>query len=233
MTMQYFTEESLAAPAPVSEIQSNKSRVASGKIVRFIVTVQLILLLAHWFVYQTWVSFRGDPDPPGATAMQVVLFLLSLSFVGASLLGHRYSNFGVRLLYRIAVTWLGFFNYFFFAACVSWASYSGSRLLGIPLSKPMIADSMFGLAVLVSIYGVINARWVRVKSVAVKLLNLPATWRGRVAALVSDVPSGTLTVRDSCAVLSRSWPNCGRILFSSPVICTTAARWMQRRLLRH
>ena len=44
--------------------------------------------------------------------------------------------------------------------------------------------------VLASLYGVVNAAWTRVRRVAVKLPNLPESWRGRVAALVSDTHLG-------------------------------------------
>src|SRR5258708_9125814 len=63
-------------------------------------------------------------------------------------------------------------------------------MLGLHLGRPIIADTMFGLAVLASVYGLVNARWVRVKKITVKLPNLPISWRGRVAALVSDVHLG-------------------------------------------
>jgi predicted MPP superfamily phosphohydrolase len=46
------------------------------------------------------------------------------------------------------------------------------------------------LAALAGIYGLVNAHWPRVRRVAVKLPNLPAEWRGRVAAVVSDVHLG-------------------------------------------
>jgi uncharacterized protein len=190
MTTQYLERQRLGSPAPATEIESHSSVNVRNRVAGFVAVVQLVLLLAHWFVYQTWVSFRADLDPPGATVLQVVLLLLSVSFVGASLLAFRYSNSLVRLLYRIAATWLGFFNFFFLAACTSWSIYLGFRLLGLPLNRAITVDSMFGLAALVSIYGVINAPLLRVRRITVKLSNIPATWRGRVAALISDAHLG-------------------------------------------
>src|SRR5438876_7685694 len=102
MTTQYLTEDPVASPAPIREMKSHRTPSVRGRIAGFLATVQLILLLAHSFVYQTWVSFRGDPDPPGTTVIQAALLLLSFAFVGASLLTFRYSNSLVRLLYRIA-----------------------------------------------------------------------------------------------------------------------------------
>src|SRR5947207_2346444 len=92
MTTQYLEQQRLTTPARETEAQSQSTPHVRGRIASFVVTVQLILLVAHWFVYQTWMSFRPDPDPPGATALQLSMFVLSLAFVGASLLAFRYSN---------------------------------------------------------------------------------------------------------------------------------------------
>ena len=46
------------------------------------------------------------------------------------------------------------------------------------------------IALLASLYGVVNAAWTRVSRVSVKLPNLPESWRGRVAALVTDTHLG-------------------------------------------
>ncbi len=188
MTTQYVSEEPLTVPATLNKIQAHRTPTIRGRIAGFVTAVQSILFLAHWFVYQTWTFFRVDSDPPSIT--QAVLALLSISFVAASLLAFRYSNFFVRVFYRIAAVWLGFFNFLFLAACACWMVYLGIRLSGFPVNRPLIADSLFGLAVLAGIYGIVNARWVRVKRITVKLPNLPASWRGRVAALVSDVHLG-------------------------------------------
>jgi predicted MPP superfamily phosphohydrolase len=187
--MQYIAEESLTPPAAI-DTQTHRMPNLRARIAGFVVTIQSILFLAHWFVYRTWTVFRADSNPSRITTLQVALVVLSVSFVAASLFAYRYSNLFVRLFYRIAATWLGFFNFFFLAACLCWMIYLGGGMLGLHLGRPIIADTMFGLAVLASVYGLVNARWVRVKKITVKLPNLPISWRGRVAALVSDVHLG-------------------------------------------
>jgi len=160
------------------------------RIAVFVAIVQSILLLAHWFIYETWIGFWPALDPPGITGPQAILALLSISFVAASLLAHRYFNGFVRLLYKIAAAWLGIVNFLFLAACLSWISYLVARLTGLHLDRPALAASLFGVAILVSVYALINARWVRTRRITVKIPNLPQSWRGRVAALVSDVHLG-------------------------------------------
>jgi len=209
VTTQYIAEESLTPPAAVD--QTHRMPNLRARIAGFVVTIQSVLFLAHWFVYRTWTVFRSDSHPLGITTLQVALVLLSVSFVAASLLAYRYSNFFVRLFYRIAATWLGFFNFFFLAACLCWTIYLSARMFGLDLGRPIIAETMFGVAALISAYGLVNASWVRVKKITVKLPNLPISWRGRVAALVSDVHLGHVNgfrfMRRIVAMLRRLQPD--------------------------
>jgi predicted MPP superfamily phosphohydrolase len=81
-------------------------------------------------------------------------------------------------------------NFFFVAAYSCWIAYGVVRLVHLRVSRPAIAVTFFALALLVSIYGIINGASIRVKRITVKLRGLPASWRGRVAALVSDAHLG-------------------------------------------
>ena len=161
-----------------------------SRIAVFIVIIQSILSLTHWFIYATWTDFRAIPDPPGITALQGVLALLSVSFVAASLLAFRYFNTFVRLFYTLSAAWLGMVNFLFMAACLCWTIFFAVRLTGGHVDRPLAAAVVFGLAILAGVYGLVNASWVRVNRIIVKLPNLPPAWRGRVAALVSDVHLG-------------------------------------------
>ena len=51
-------------------------------------------------------------------------------------------------------------------------------------------ELLFGAAVVAGLYGVFNASWTRITRTTVRLANLPAAWRGRRAALISDVHLG-------------------------------------------
>jgi len=161
-----------------------------ARIATFVVVIQSILFLAHWFIYKTWTSFEARLDPPGTNGWEATVMLLSISFVVASLLALRYSNVAVRAFYRLSAVWLGLLNFLFMAACLSWLIYLGGGWLGLHLARPTIAAMVFGLALSAGIYGLANAQWTRVKRIKVKLPNLPPSWRGRRAALVSDVHLG-------------------------------------------
>ena len=156
----------------------------------FIVIIQSILFLAHWLVYETWISFLGPRAPLEISALQVAMAALSISFVSASMLAWRYSNFLVRLLYKIAAVWLGVLSFCFWAACSCWLVYGVAALAGSHVNRRELAEVLFGLAALASLYGIVNAARTRVNRITVKLPNLPQSWRGRVAALVSDTHLG-------------------------------------------
>jgi predicted MPP superfamily phosphohydrolase len=160
-----------------------------------VAAVQIVIFLATWFVYETWTTFQASPDPPGLTWLEIAVALLSVSFVVASLLAFRYSHFVVRLLYRIASAWVGILNFLLWAAAGCWVVYLAGLLTGFDLRRPAVAVVVFGIAAATGFYGMINARRLRVRRVEVKLENLPESWRGRVAALVSDVHLGPVNGR--------------------------------------
>ena len=160
------------------------------RIVVFLATFQSLLLALHWFVYKTWASFRRAPDPPGISWLGVAVALLSVTFLTASLLARKYPQFPVRLYYTASAIWLGFFSFFVLAACASWLVYGAARLLRLDWQQPYIVLVLFGAAILAGLYGMVNSVRTRVVRISVKLPNLPASWRGRVAALVSDTHLG-------------------------------------------
>jgi predicted MPP superfamily phosphohydrolase len=162
-----------------------KSRIAV-----FVAIIQAVLLLAHWFLYDTWAFFWVAPDPPGISLSQAVVALLSVSFVAASLLAWRYHHFVVRVFYTLASVWLGIASFLFLAACSAWMLYGIALLFGLHPQRQLVAILLLSAALLVSLYGIVNAAWTRVKRITVKLPNLPQSWRGRVAALVSDTHLG-------------------------------------------
>jgi predicted MPP superfamily phosphohydrolase len=161
-----------------------------SRIAVFVVVVQTVLFLAHWFLYNTWTAFWGGPALPGISGLQITLALLSVSFVLASLLAWRSSHVLVRILYTVSAVWLGTLTFCFLAACLCWTIYGGALILGLHPDRRELVVILFAFALMASGYGVVNAAWTRVRRVSVTLPNLPESWRGRVAALVTDTHLG-------------------------------------------
>ncbi len=160
------------------------------RLIVFIATIQTVLFLAHYLLYKTWVYLPGGGDVSGATWIGFALGFLSVSFTIASLLAFRYTNAALRVFYRGAAIWLGLLSFLFLAAVFSWTALGVARLAGRSLNFHATVEVLFGAAIVVGLYGVFNANWTRITRTTVQLANLPETWRGRTAALISDIHLG-------------------------------------------
>jgi len=160
------------------------------RIIGFIVVIQSVLWLIHLLLYETWTFSPAGSDAPGAFWIKLVLGFLSVSFVAASLLAFRYTNAALRSFYRVAAVWAGLLTFLFFAAVSSWIIFGVARLAGVTVNFHRTVELLFGAAVVTGLYGVFNASWTRITRTTVRLANLPAAWRGRKAALISDLHLG-------------------------------------------
>jgi uncharacterized protein len=177
-----LSSASQSRPRPSSNVRSRIPIAVS--------IIQAFLFLIHIAVYATWTYFWGALEYSNAVELRIALAVLSVSFVGASLLAHQYFNPLVRAAYTIASVWLGLVNFFFLAACACWIAYGAPLLFGMQLEKRPLAIACFGLGLVAGLGAMVNAAWTRVVRVTVKLPNLPAAWRGRTAAVVSDLHLG-------------------------------------------
>jgi len=159
-----------------------------------IFVIQVILLLAHWFLFHTWIEFWDPPSASTSLLLRVVLLALAFSFVFAVLLSFKYSNLTVTVIYKFAAIWLGFLNYLFFAACLTWLAWYIWALAKVSAdpaaARPWIAISLGAIAVAAGVYGMLNARGIRTRKISVTLPGLPESWRGRRAVLMSDIHLG-------------------------------------------
>ena len=164
-------------------------RIRAGLVV-FIVVVQAILFLTHLFLYETWtfsISGNGGTEAPW---LRIVLGILSVSFLVASLLAWRYTGAAVRAIYKVAAVWLGLLSFLFIAAVISWLAFGVTWAAGLHANFHLIVEVLFGTAAAAGIYALFNASWTRITRTTVRLANLPEAWRGRKAALISDLHLG-------------------------------------------
>jgi uncharacterized protein len=164
--------------------------MARKRLIIFIAIIQAVLCLTHLFLYETW-TFSPEPSNLHPTLwIKLLVGVLSVSFVGASLLAFRYTNAFVRGLYKVAAVWVGLLSFLFFAAVLSWIIFGAVSLMGAHVDFHRIVEWMFGVALVAGLYGVFNAGWTRLTRTTVRLANLPTAWRGRKAALISDLHLG-------------------------------------------
>src|SRR6266446_5636257 len=156
----------------------------------FIAVIQSVLCLTHLLLYETWTFSPAVSATSGALWIKLALGFLSMSFVAASLLAFRYTNAALRGFYRIAAVWMGMLSFLFLAAVFAWTIFGVARLVGLDVNFHRTVELLYGAAVVTGLYGVFNASWTRITRATVRLANLPAAWRGRRAALISDVHLG-------------------------------------------
>jgi len=161
-----------------------------------ILVIQVILFLAHVFIFSTCIAFWPGLTQHAAANLRATMLVLAFSFVVASLLSFRFSNPAVRLIYWLASVWLGFLNFFFWASWILWLAWfavKASHAAPDPATLRMpLAATMYALAALAGMYGLFNARIIRVRRIPIQIDNLPASWRGRRAVLFSDLHLGPI-----------------------------------------
>jgi len=176
-------------------METRRTRLKSWPVLG-IFLIQVILLLAYWFLYHTWIAFFDPASAATVVALHVALLVLAFSFTVTTLLSFRFSNPLLSLFYWCAAVWLGFLNYFFWAACFTWLVWYASLALHLfanpAAARPLIAGSLAAIAFLTGIYSLLNARWIRVRRIPIALPGLPASWRGRRAVLLSDLHLGSI-----------------------------------------
>jgi predicted MPP superfamily phosphohydrolase len=160
------------------------------ELIGFIAVIQSVLFLTHCLLYETWTFSPAGTKAPGAFWIKLVLGFLSVSFIAASLLAFRYTNAALRAFYRTAAAWMGLVSFLFLAAVSAWIIFGVARITGLNMNFHRTVELLFGASALARLYGVFNAGWTRITRTTVRLANLPAAWRGRKAALISDVHLG-------------------------------------------
>ncbi len=160
------------------------------RFITLVAVIQAILFLAHFFLYETWTFSASGSNVLSGLAFKLTIGFLSVSFVAASILSFRYTNAAVRAFYRASAVWMGLLSFFLFGAVAAWAIFGIGTLAGLPSSFHRIVEVLSGIALVLGIGGVFNASWTRITRATVQLANLPAEWRGRRAALISDLHLG-------------------------------------------
>src|SRR6202795_2490164 len=160
------------------------------ELIGFVAITQSVLFLTHYHLYETWIFSPVGRETPGALWIKLVLGFLSVSFIAASLLAFRYTNAALRAFYRAAAVWMGLVSFLFLAAVSSWIIFGVAGLAGLNVNFHRTVELLCGVAVIAGLFGVFNAGWTRITRTTVRLANLPSTWRGRRAALISYVHLG-------------------------------------------
>jgi uncharacterized protein len=158
--------------------------VVKRTILIFLTVVFVFLFLTNFVVYEALLLALGVGSSLLAVA---VLGILSVSFIVSILVGMRHYNYLTRAYYTIAMIWMGFLGYFFIVSVlyIPEFAYIGD-------ASKLTAFILFGLSILVGIYGIFHARKLITKEITTELPNTPAEWKGRKAVLICDLHIGQI-----------------------------------------
>lgn len=176
-------------------------RRVRSRILSFAGVIFSITTLTTWFVLATWRCFVGGRG--FSWEGRLALFALTAGFVPALILGFRYRHPLLRAASVVTASAIGFLSFGLVAAIVCWLARGGTWAMGLPVNLPRLAEAVFGIAGLVACYGLANSVFPRTVRLTVPLPGLPAAWRDRTVALVTDVHLGN--VRGAAFVAHLVW----------------------------
>lgn len=152
--------------------------------------IQSIFCLLHFFLYETLVGLVWEPSYGPLRRLRIVFVILSFVFVAASVLAFFANNLILRVFYTLAALWTGLGSFLFWAAVASWFVAETEVFTNLPLHTHRVAEALLVAGTLAAIAAAVNAEFPRMPRYTVNLANLPEVWRGRTAALVSDLHLG-------------------------------------------
>jgi uncharacterized protein len=161
-----------------------------SRFVLALLVIQSIFCLLHFFLYKTVVELVWEPSYGPLRLLRIAFVILSFVFVAASVLAFFANNLILRVFYTLAALWTGLGSFLFWAAVASWFVALTETFTNLPLHARGVAQLLFAIATLAAIAAALNAQFPRMRRYTVKLPNLPEAWRGRTAALVSDLHLG-------------------------------------------
>jgi len=147
-----------------------------------------VLVLAHWAVYVTLAYFLHFKN----IWLQIIFLLAPLGFIITSLVGNKFNNYLSRFVYYISSAWLGLFNFLLIASILIWLFWLATKIFDFKVSFEPLLVILLCLSVIIFIYSLINANYLRVREYEVSLPNLPDVWLSRSAVWVSDLHLGQI-----------------------------------------
>jgi predicted MPP superfamily phosphohydrolase len=149
-------------------------------ILLFVVTIYVV----YFLLTSTWLSNRR-----GKLIILASLIVVSFGFIATFIILNFYNNFILRLLYLILAVLIGWLFYLTMFGIVF-------RLLtffriSAPTKKKMAIIGVIG-ATLLFVIGIVYAFFPRVKTIEVKIENLPTEWQGKKIVQISDLHLGSI-----------------------------------------
>ncbi|MEF3691985.1 MAG: metallophosphoesterase [Candidatus Moraniibacteriota bacterium] len=157
----------------------------------FLFILSFILLSGHFFLYFTLINFLNISNPNLKLWLGVIFFILSFSFLLASVWAHYSVGAPAKITYRIFSFWLGLGWNLTMAFLFSWLIVAIFKITGYNFDpKYYLFFISFILATTYSIWGLWNAYHPQIKNISLEIKNLPASWQDKKIIQLSDLHLG-------------------------------------------
>ena len=174
------------------------------KIILFLGVFLALIVGAHLFFYKAVIRLLVITSPALKSALFILLFLLSLSFIASFFLLYWKENPLSVGFYMFAAIWTGLFINLLLAVPASWIMIFAVRIIDNYPDTRIITAGCLVMAVLFSAYGGWNAFHPRLKRVDVEFKNLPEQWKNKTIVHLSDVHLGHFYTAEFLKKLTRS-----------------------------
>ena len=156
----------------------------------FALTAVGILVISHFFLYVSFVKFFAVESANMRQIIAEILVFLPLGLIGVQVLAHFYDTAFSRGLFYFFSLWFGILTALLFLFLFAWILVGGGTLLHLNISRIVVGILVAVFAVAYTAYGIRNAYHPIVKNITVSVKNLPAEWKGKKVAQISDVHLG-------------------------------------------
>ena len=164
--------------------------MTKGSIVFFSILGSLIA--AHIVVFVCVVMLMKKRRLITRGLLFIMFILLPFTFPAAWIWNHHSPGPGPGVLHMCSSIWLGFVMNFLMCLALVLLFGGTARLLKRRIGGKALLRAAFGLGFAVTLAGIINAKFPRVKEVEVEIRDLPANWHGKTIVHLTDVHLGTV-----------------------------------------
>src|ERR1700722_17729543 len=149
---------------------------------------QIILFLMHADIYGSLVMAFGWQWP----WLAWLFGLLSITFVTASILAHKFCNHFVKWYYTFSAYWFGLTQFLFGASVIfyfaAWILYNHSGYI----NPAIIGIICFGGMFLIHTYATWQTARPKFTRITIALPNIPDFWKGKKIVFISDIHLGAV-----------------------------------------
>jgi len=168
---------------------ASETREESRRWVVFVLVVCAIIVALASGIVATWNYFAATR----ASVIELIFPGLALVFIGCTIVSTRVSSGVVRAIYYLTAIWLGFLNVALSGAVAAWVVWGLVVIFRAPVERAAVARCGLAVTVGASLWSLIWARRLNRTVVTVRLTpEAPGSWRGRTAALITDLHLGNI-----------------------------------------